>query len=92
MTCAQKGMILFRTIVIGYVMLQLAMLGYAMVNIAGMGAGAGVILPLCVGFVGAVLGGFVVLFPVELIYRVHQKTCCCSKGGSSCKVTPPPVE
>ena len=88
MTCAQKGMILFRAIVLGYVAIQLAVMGYSMVNVLslGMGAvGAGFWLPMAAGVLGTLLGAFTVLFPVELLFRVHQKTCCCSKG-ESCNV------
>ena len=90
MTCAQKGMLLFRAIVLGYVAIQLAIMGYAVVNVMSMGIGIGIgtgfWLPMAAGVLGTLAGAFTVLFPVELIYRVHQKTCCCSKGESSCSV------
>jgi len=88
MTCAQKGMILFRTIVLGYVAVQLGVVGYAALNVLGLqvSMGAGFWLPMAMGVLGTLAGAFTVLFPVELLFRVHQKTCCCSNSGSSCSV------
>jgi len=87
MTCAQKGMILFRIIVLGYVALQLGVTGYAVLNVMSMdmSMGSGFWLPMAMGAFGTVAGAFTILFPVELLFRVHQKTCCCSKG-ESCNV------
>ena len=66
------GLIWFRVAVIGFALFQVAMVLFSTLPLIQMGAIGAVLPALIAALIGSVVGCFMVLYPVELLYRTYE--------------------
>lgn len=85
----RTGLIWFRVAVIGFALFQVAMVLFSTLPLIGMGAAGMVVTSIVAALIGSVVGCFMVLYPVELLYRTYEglmkapylNKCCKTKKG-----------
>ena len=68
----KTGLICFRVVVIGFALFQVGSAAFAAFPLIEMGAMRMVFTTVAAAFLGAVAGCFMVLYPVELLYRTYE--------------------
>lgn len=68
----RTGLIWFRVAVIGFALFQVAMVLFSTLPIFRMGATGAVLPAIIATLIGSVVGCFMVLYPVELLYRTYE--------------------
>ena len=83
------GLIWFRVAVIGFALFQVAMVLFSTLPLIEMGATGAVLPAIIASLIGSVVGCFMVLYPVELLYRTYEGLMKAPYLNKCCKTNPP---